>query len=90
MKIALSRGQGKYTGDLAPFTSFAVSINNTEPTPMTICFGGKTSCSFLITDSFKINLSLNGELLKGFSIITDKLIKEVTIDFFDDKEGNEF
>ena len=90
MKIALSRGQGKYIGDLAPFTSFVVSINNTEPTPMTICFGGKTSCSFLITDSFKINLSLNDELLKGFSIITDKLIKEVTIDFFDDKEGNEF
>jgi len=90
MKIALSRGQGKYIGDLAPFTSFAVSINNTEPTPMTICFGGKTSCSFLITDSFEINLSLNDELLKGFSIITDKLIKEVTIDFFDDKEGNEF
>ena len=89
MKIALSRGQGKYIGDLAAFKSFAVSINTTEPTPMTICFGGKTSCSFLITDSFKINLSLNGELLKGFSIITDKLIKEVTIDFFDDKEGNE-
>ncbi len=89
MKIALSRGQGKYIGDLAPFTSFTVSINNTEPTPMTICFWGKTSCSFLITDSFKINLSLNDELLKGFSIITDKLIKEVTIDFFDDKEGNE-
>ncbi len=90
MKIALSRGQGKYIGDLAPFTSFAARINNTEPTPMTICFGGKTSCSFLITDSFKINLSLNDELLKGFSIITDKLIKEVTIDFFNDKEGNEF
>ncbi len=89
MKIALSKGQGKYIGDLAPFTSFAVRINATEPTPMTICFGGKTSCSFLITDSFKINLSLNDELLKGFSIITDKLIKEVTIDFFDDKEGNE-
>ena len=93
MKIALSRGQGKYIGDLAPFKSFAVSINNTEPTPMTICFGGKTSCSFLITDSIKINLSLNDELLKvlkGFSIITDKLIEEVYIDFYEDKEGNEF
>ena len=84
MKIALSRGQGKHIGDLAAFTSFAVSINATEPTPMTICFGGKTSCSFLITDSIKINLSLNDELLKGFSIITDKLIKEVTIDFYED------
>jgi hypothetical protein len=85
MKIALSRGKGKYIGDLAPFKSFAVSINNTEPTPMTICFGGKTSCSFLITNSVQINLSLNDELLKGFSIITDKLIKEVTIDFYEDE-----
>ena len=90
MKIALSKGQGKHIGDLAAFKSFAVSINTTEPTPMTICFGGKTSCSFLITNSIKINISLNDELLKGFSIITDKLIKEVPIDFFDDKEGNEF
>ena len=85
MKIALSRGKGKHIGDLAPFKSFAVSINNTEPTPMTICFGGKTSCSFLITNSVQINLSLNDELLKGFSIITDKLIKEVTIDFYEDE-----
>ncbi|OQA77068.1 MAG: hypothetical protein BWY30_01175 [Tenericutes bacterium ADurb.Bin239] len=88
MKIALSKGQGKYIGDLAPFKSFAVSINNTEPTPMTICFGGKTSCSFLITNSIKINLSLNDELLKllkGFSIITDELIKEVYIDFYEDE-----
>ena len=85
MKIALSRGQGKYIGDLAPFKSFSVSINTTEPTPMTICFVGKTSCSFLITESIKINLSLNDELLKGFSIITDKLIKEVTIDFYEDE-----
>ena len=86
MKIALSRGKGKHIGDLAPFKSFAVSINNTEPTPMTICFGGKTSCSFLITDStIKINLSLNDELLKGFSIITDKLIEEVYIDFYEDE-----
>ena len=85
MKIALSKGQGKYIGDLAPFTSFTVSINNTEPTPMTICFGGKTSSSFLITDSIKINLSLNDELLKGFSIITDELIEEVTIDFYEDE-----
>ena len=89
MKIALSKGQGKHIGDLAPFKSFAVSINTTEPTPMTICFGGKTSCSFLITNSIKINLSLNDELLKGFSIITDELIEEVYIDFFDDKEGKE-
>ena len=85
MKIALSKGQGKYIGDLAPFKSFAVSINNTEPTPMTICFGGKTSSSFLITDSIKINLSLNDELLKGFSIITDELIEEVYIDFYEDE-----
>jgi hypothetical protein len=85
MKIALSRGKGKHIGDLAPFKSFAVSINNTEPTPMTICFGEKTSCSFLITNSVQINLSLNDELLKGFSIITDKLIKEVTIDFYEDE-----
>jgi hypothetical protein len=85
MKIALSKGQGKHIGDLAPFKSFAVSINNTEPTPMTICFGGKTSCSFFITDSIKINLSLNNELLKGFSIITDELIEEVYIDFYEDE-----
>jgi hypothetical protein len=52
---------------------------------MTICFGEKTSCSFLITNSVQINLSLNDELLKGFSIITDKLIKEVTIDFYEDE-----
>lgn len=88
MKIALSKGQGKHIGDLAPFKSFAVSVNNAEPTPMTICFGEKTSCSFLITDSIKINLSLNNELLKGFSIITDELIKEVYIDFYEDEEGN--
>lgn len=85
MKIALSKGQGKYIGDLAPFKSFSVSVNTTGPTPMTICFGGKTSCSFLITNSIKINLSLNDELLKGFSIITDKLIKEVYIDFYEDE-----
>lgn len=85
MKIALSKGQGKHIGDLAAFKSFAVSVSTTEPTPMTICFGEKTSCSFLITDSFKINLSLNDELLKGFSIKTDKLIKEVYIDFYEDE-----
>ena len=85
MKIALSKGQGKYIGDLAPFKSFAVSINSTEPTPMTICFGEKTSCSFLITDSIKINLYLNNELLKGFYIITDELIKEVYIDFYEEE-----
>ncbi len=85
MKIALSKGQGKHIGDLAPFKSFAVSINTAEPTPMTICFGEKTSCSFLITDSIKINLSLNDELLKGFSIITDESIKEVHIDFYEDE-----
>ena len=85
MKIALSKGQGKHIGDLAAFKSFAVSINTTEPTPMTICFGEKTSCSFLITNSIKINLSLNDELLKGFSIITDELIEEVYIDFYEDE-----
>ena len=85
MKIALSKGQGKHIGDLAAFKSFAVSINTTEPTPMIICFGEKTSCSFLITSSIKINLSLNDEMLKGFSIITDELIEEVYIDFYEDE-----
>ena len=85
MKIALSKGQGKHIGDLAAFKSFAVSVNTTEPTLMTICFGEKTSCSFFITESIKINLSLNDELLKGFSIITDELIEEVYIDFYEDE-----
>jgi hypothetical protein len=87
MKIALSRGQGKYIGDLAPFKSFAVSINATGPTPMTICFG-KTSCSFLIKDSVQVDIDFDSQV-DCLSVKTDKLIKEVTIDFFDDKEGNE-
>jgi hypothetical protein len=89
MKIKLSKGQGKYIGDLAPFKSFAVSVNTTEPTPMTICFGGKTSCSFLIKDSVQIDLDFSSQV-DSLSVNTDKLIKEVTIDFFTDKEGNEF
>ena len=80
MKIALSKGQGKYIGDLAPFKSFAVSINTAEPTPMTICFG-KTSCSFLIKDSVQIDLEFDSQV-DCLSVKTDKLIKEVTIDFF--------
>ena len=87
MKIALSKGQGKYIGDLAPFKSFAVSINNTEPTPMTICFGGKTSCSFLIKDSVQVDIDFDSQV-DCLSVKTDKLIKEVAIDFFNDKEGN--
>ena len=57
-------------------------------TPITICFG-KTSCSFLIKDIIQIDLDFDSQV-DFISVKTDKLIKEVTIDFFNDKEGNEF
>ena len=84
MKINLTDGTAEINEPIAPFKSFAVTIEPAIETPITICFG-KTSCSFLITNSIKINLSLNDELLKGFSIITDESIEEVYIDFYEDE-----
>ena len=88
MKIQLKDGTAEINKPIAPFKYFVVTIEPAMETPITICFG-KTSCSFLIKDSVQIDLDL-GSQVDFISVKTDKLIKEVTIDFFNDKEGNEF
>ena len=88
MQIYLTDGKAEINEPIAPFKYFVVSIEPAMETPITICFG-KTSCSFLIKDSVQIDLDL-GSQVDFISVKTDKLIKEVTIDFFNDKEGNEF
>ena len=88
MKINLTDGTAEINEPIAPFKSFAVSIKPAIETPITIYFG-KTSCSFLIKDSVQVDLDFESQV-DCLSVKTDKLIKEVTIDFFDDKEGNEF
>lgn len=85
MKINLTDGTAEINEPIAPFKYFVVSIEPAIETPITICFG-KTSCSFLIKDSVQIDLDL-GSQVDSLSVNTDKLIKEVTIDFFNDKEG---
>lgn len=88
MKIYLTDGTAVINEPIAPFKYFVVSIESAIETPITICFG-KTSCSFLIKDSVQIDLDL-GSQVDSLSVNTDKLIKEVTIDFFNDnKEGKE-
>ena len=88
MKINLTDGTAEINEPIAPFKSFAVSIKPAIETPITIYFG-KTSCSFLIKDSVQVDLDFESQV-DCLSVKTDKLIKEVTIDFFDDKEGNGF
>lgn len=85
MQIYLTDGKAEINEPIAPFKYFVVSI---EPaaieTPITICFG-KTSCSFLIKDSVQIDLDFDSQV-DSLSVKTDKLIKEVTIDFFNDNK----
>lgn len=88
MQIYLTDGKAEINEPIAPFKYFVVSIEPAMETPITICFG-KTSCSFLIKDSIQIDLDFDSQV-DFISVKTDKLIKEVTIDFFNDKEGNEF
>ena len=88
MKINLTDGTAEINEPIAPFKSFAVTIEPAIETPITICFG-KTSCSFLIKDSVQVDIDFDSQV-DCLSVKTDRLIKEVTIDFFDDKEGNEF
>ena len=88
MKINLTDGTAEINEPIAPFKYFVVTIEPAIETPITICFG-KTSCSFLIKDSVQIYLEFDSQVDR-LSVKTDKLIKEVTIDFFNDKEGNEF
>ena len=88
MKIKLKDGKAEINEPIAPFKYFVVTIEPAMETPITICFG-KTSCSFLIKDSIQIDLDFDSQV-DFISVKTDKLIKEVTIDFFNDKEGNEF
>ena len=88
MKIKLTDGTAEINEPIAPFKSFAVAIEPAIETPITIYFG-KTSCSFLIKDSVQVDIDFDSQV-DYLSVKTDKLIKEVTIDFFDDKEGNEF
>ena len=87
MKINLTDGTAEINEPIAPFKYFVVTIEPAIETPMTICFG-KTSCSFLIKDSVQVDIDFDSQV-DCLSVKTDKLIKEVTIDFFDDKEGNE-
>lgn len=82
MKIQLKDGKAEINEPIAPFKYFVVTIEPAIETPITICFG-KTSCSFLIKDSVQIDLDL-GSQVDSLSVKTDKLIKEVTIDFFND------
>ena len=79
MKIKLTDGTAKINEPIDPFKSFAVTIEPAIETPITIYFG-KTSCSFLIKDSVQIDLDFNSQV-DCLSVKTDKLIKEVTIDF---------
>ena len=88
MKIKLTDGTAEINKPIAPFKYFVVTIEPAMETPINICFG-KTSCSFLIKDSIQIDLDFDSQV-DFISVKTDKLIKEVTIDFFNDKEGNEF
>ena len=88
MKIKLTDGKAEINEPIAPFKYFVVTIEPAMETPINICFG-KTSCSFLIKDSIQIDLDFDSQV-DFISVKTDKLIKEVTIDFFNDKEGNEF
>lgn len=83
MKIQLKNGKATIKKDIVPFKYFVVSIEPAIETPINICFG-KTSCSFLIKDSVQIDLDL-GSQVDGLSVNTDKLIKEVTIDFFENE-----
>lgn len=82
MKIQLKNGKATINEPIAPFEYFVVSIEPAIETPINICFE-KTSCSFLIKDSVQIDLDL-GSQVDSLSVNTDKLIKEVTIDFFND------
>ena len=88
MQIYLTDGKAEINEPIAPFKYFVISIEPAMETPINICFG-KTSCSFLIKDSIQIDLDFDSQV-DFISVKTDKLIKEVTIDFFNDKEGNEF
>lgn len=83
MKIQLKDGKAEINEPIAPFKYFVVSIEPAIETPINICFG-KTSCSFLIKDSVQIDLDL-GSQVDSLSVNTDKLIKEVTIDFFENE-----
>lgn len=82
MKIYLTDGTAVINEPIAPFKYFVVSIEPAIETPITICFE-KTSCSFLIKGSVQIDFDL-GSQVDSLSVKTDKLIKEVTIDFFND------
>ena len=88
MKIKLTDGTAEINEPIPPFKYFVVTVEPAIETPINICFG-KTSCSFLIKDSVQIDLEFDSQVDR-LSVKTDKLIKEVTIDFFNDKEGNEF
>ena len=81
MKIKLTDGKAQINEPIAPFKYFVVTIEPAIETPITICFG-KTSCSFLVKDSVQIDLEFDSQV-DSLSVKTDKLIKEVTIDFFE-------
>ena len=80
MKIQLKDGKAEINEPIAPFKYFVVSIEPAMETPIDICFG-KASCSFLIKDSIQIDFGFDSQV-DSLSVKTDKLIKEVTIDFF--------
>lgn len=84
MQIYLTDGTAVINEPIAPFKYFVVSIEPAMETPIDICFG-KTSCSFLIKDSVQIDLGFDSQV-DSLSVNTNKLIKEVTIDFFNDNK----
>jgi len=86
MKINLTNGTAEINEPIAPFKYFVATIEPAIEAPITICFG-KTSCSFLIKDSVQVDLDFDSQV-DCLSVKTDKLIKEVTIDFFDDNKEN--
>ena len=88
MKIKLTDGTAEVNEPIAPFKYFVATIKPKIKAPITICFG-KISCSFLIKDSVQVDFDFDSQV-DCLSVKTDKLIKEVTIDFYDDKEGSEF
>lgn len=79
MKIKLTDGTAEINEPIAPFKYFVVTIEPAIETPITICFG-KTSFSFLIKDSVQVYIDFDSQV-ESLSVKTDKLIKEVTIDF---------
>ena len=77
--------QLKSMNPIAPFKYFVVTIKPAIETPIDFVLE-KHRVLFLIKDSVQVDIDFDSQV-DCLSVKTDKLIKEVTIDFFDDKEN---